>query len=79
MLAVSKMNRKQQLVMLVQTLVLADPPISATAAQTAVSLALRAVEERIPQDIDQAAGLIIGYARGDGPEPEWPVWIAGSW
>lgn len=73
------MNRKQQLVMLVQTHVLAHPQLPATAAITAVSLALRAIEERMPQDIDEAAAIIVEHARGDGPEPRWPDWIAGSY
>ena len=68
-----RMTRREQLIILVQTMVLSDKKISSANAVTAVSLALRA-DEDIPGDLLQAARQIVEYAIS-GNSDSWPSWV----
>jgi len=72
----SGMDRKQYLISLVQTV---SRERTLGAAITAVSMAVRAIPERIPNDLLAAAFELDAYAAAHGPDDgsnqDWPDWV----
>jgi hypothetical protein len=68
------MTRRQQLVALVQTMVLAESNVPASQAIVAVSMALRAHDDQIPDNLMKAAAQIYEYAQAPD-QNDWPIWI----
>jgi hypothetical protein len=68
------MTRREQLGALVQTMVLAESNVPASQAIVAVSMALRALDDQIPDNLMKAAAQIYEYAQ-DPDQNDWPIWI----
>lgn len=68
------MTRREQLVALVQTMVLAESNVPASQAIVAVSMALRAQDDQIPDNLMKAAAQIYEYAQAPD-QNAWPIWI----
>ena len=66
------MTRREQLVALVQMMVLAESNVPASQAIVAVSMALRAQDDEIPDNLMKAAAQIYEYAQSPD-QNDWPI------